>query len=116
MTDTEQKVALPEVSTSTPATEIPKAKAVGGRGNVVYIAVIAVLATLLLIVIGLFAFGRIVFLPSGSRFPDGTGGFGQGRQMTGPNGETLSEEEIEQLRSERRPPDGGSGAPEQEIP
>jgi hypothetical protein len=52
----------PPVVTAAPTVVTPKQKS-----NTVYVIIIAALATLLLIVIGLMAFGRLVFVPNGAR-------------------------------------------------
>ncbi|MDR1775210.1 MAG: hypothetical protein LBS17_01935 [Actinomycetes bacterium] len=100
-----------------PAMPEPKQKS-GGKAHIIYISIIAVLAVILLVIIGLFAFGRIMFVPSGVR--QFRGGAGQSFRMTDENGNELSQEEIEEMREngelpgpgadgQGQPPQGGNG-------
>jgi len=80
-------------------------------GNTVYLAVIAVLATLLLIVAGLMLMGRLVFLPAGARFgrPGSTNGSGFFMQRTidgPPDAEHLRRMEQDGAKIQQMP-DGG---------
>jgi len=103
----EEAVAEAEVAAEAP---VPAKRA--KDGSAVQTVIIAVLATLLLIVVGLFITGRIVFLPPGVRaFHGGPGGGQIFNMRMAPEGGPPTEEHLRQLEEQgatiRRLPDGG---------
>jgi len=102
--------AAPEDAASATASTAAGAKK---GGNAIYVAIIAVQATLLLIILGLFVLGRIVILPPGAQTHRGGGPGRSGMQfeLAPPGSGPPSEERLKELEEEgatiRRLPDGG---------